>query len=548
MTTVTVTRFMTALLAVLLVPVVVAAQQPPPVSVETLRADLFTIAADSMGGRDTGSRGDYLATEYVAARFRRLGLEPAGENGSFFQTIPFVHVHVDPAVRLTVDGTPLEVATEALLVAGIDRWDATGRRAVYGGVAGDPSTWPSAAALEGALMVVFPPEGVDPNALPATLQATMANDRTAGAAGFVLVALDLFPADIREQFLQGSVTTDNSPDPRQRPVILASEGAARRLLGADRASLSPGQRGPALGGAVATRVDSLDYPVRNVVAVVRGTDPQLRETYVSMSAHHDHIGLTSVAVDHDSVYAYNHVLRPLGADSPARAPTAAESTRIRELRDSLAGERPDVRDSVFNGADDDGTGTVALLEAARVLSEAPPRRSVLIVSHAAEERGLLGSEWFTDHPTVPLDSIVAEVDMDMIGRGNATDLPDGSPTYLEVIGARRLSTELGDVFERVNTRQTRPFVPDYSFSDPNHPLHYYCRADHYSYARMGIPAMAMSRGEHPDYHQITDEADLIHFQDLARVATLAVDLVAELGNMDHRPVVDVTVDPNAPCR
>src|SRR6185503_6398716 len=157
-------------------------------------------------------------------------------------------------------------------------------------------------------------------------------------------------------------------------------------------------------------------PARNVVAVLPGNDPALRGEYVSLSAHHDHVGYTGRPVDHDSTYAFNRVVRPAGADSPMRPATAEEATKVAALRDSLrtahgGRARPD---SVFNGADDDGSGTVAILEIARTLSAGGgPRRSVLFVSHAAEERGLLGSAWYSDHPTVPRDSIVSELDLDM---------------------------------------------------------------------------------------------------------------------------------------
>jgi Zn-dependent M28 family amino/carboxypeptidase len=182
---------------------------------------------------------------------------------------------------------------------------------------------------------------------------------------------------------------------------------------------------------------------------------------------------------------------------------------------------------------------VALLEIAEhFAAQDRPARSILLVGHAAEERGLLGSQWYTDHPTVPIDSIVAEVDMDMIGRGGSKDLPDGGVGYLEMIGMRRLSVEYGDIFDRVNARQPIPFVFNLTFDAPGHPLQYYCRADHYSYARYGIPSVALSRGEHLDYHQVTDEAQYIDYDAMARVANLVRGVLTEVGNLDHRPKLD----------
>ncbi|HEU4786404.1 MAG TPA: M28 family peptidase, partial [Gemmatimonadaceae bacterium] len=186
---------------------------------------------------------------------------------------------------------------------------------------------------------------------------------------------------------------------------------------------------------------------------------------------------------------------------------------------------------------------------------ARPRRSILFVSHTGEEAGLLGSRWFTDHPTVPVDSIVGEIDEDMIGRGTTTDFPRGgtgagSPTYLEVVGAKRLSKEFGDTLEAANARQPLPFVFDYTYDAPGHPLQYYCRADHYSYARYGIPAVAFSRGEHLDYHQVTDEPQYIDYVDLARVSRMVYAQAMAIANMAERPRLSAPkpADPHGPCR
>jgi Zn-dependent M28 family amino/carboxypeptidase len=247
----------------------------------------------------------------------------------------------------------------------------------------------------------------------------------------------------------------------------------------------------------------------------------------------------------------------MGADSPMRTATSAEWVRIRQILDSLRRVRPSRLDSIRNGADDDGSGTVSILEIAEALSASAsrPRRSILFVSHTAEEDGLLGSRWYADHPTVPIDSIVGEIDQDMVGRGTRLDFPRGgtgagSTTYLEVIGAKRISREFGEYLERANARQPVPFVFDYTYDAPGHPLNYYCRADHYSYARYGIPSVAFSRGEHQDYHQVTDEAQYISYPDLLRVSSMVRDAALLIANAPARPKRDVPkpTDPNAVCR
>lgn len=136
----------------------------------------------------------------------------------------------------------------------------------------------------------------------------------------------------------------------------------------------------------------------------------------------------------------------------------------------------------------------------------------------------------------------------MIGRGDPTDLPGGGPTYLEVIGARRLSNEFGDLLEAANAAQPVPFVFNYEYDAPGHPLQYYCRADHYNYARYGIPSVSLSRGEHHDYHQVTDEPQYIDYDNLARVARMVREAALRVGNADHRPALDRPKgDPKAPC-
>ncbi|MGH9884329.1 MAG: M28 family metallopeptidase, partial [bacterium] len=175
---------------------------------------------------------------------------------------------------------------------------------------------------------------------------------------------------------------------------------------------------------------------------------------------------------------------------------------------------------------------------------------ILFVSHTAEEKGLLGSKWFTDHPTVPRGSIVAEVDVDMIGRGGVNDVVGGGPTYLEVVGLRRLSKEFGDWFEAVNAKQAVPFVFNYEFDAPGHPLQYYCRADHYSYARYGIPSVSLSRGGHMDYHQVTDEPQYIDYPDYARLTQMVFDGLMAVANADHAPRLSAPkpADPHVRCR
>ena len=256
-------------------------------------------------------------------------------------------------------------------------------------------------------------------------------------------------------------------------------------------------------------------------------------------------------MDHDSLRAYNTVVRPRGDNDPVGDPTPEQMTRIKTILDSLRKLRPARVDSIVNGADDDGSGSMGLLEIAEAVmkSGTRPKRSLLFVWHTGEESGLQGSRWYTDHPTVPRDSIVTQLNIDMIARGGPNDEKLGGPGYLQAIGTRRLSTELGDLAESVNKEGKHGLVFDYTYDADGHPDNYYCRSDHYMYARYGIPIAFFSTGGHRDYHQVTDEAQYLDYDKFARVTSFVADLADHVANLTDRPVVDKPKpDPQAPCK
>jgi hypothetical protein len=422
--------------------------------------------------------------------------------------------------------------------------------AVYGGPATDSTRWISPAQAAGKVVVLDLPPGVPMRGVPI-------GARWRGAATIAIVALDVVGPEAVARLREGRPVPDTLRNPNVLPTLWITRRAAAIMLGADPTTLAPGAAGGSIRGRFDIARTPVPYPARNVVAILRGSDPVLRGQYVSLTAHNDHVGYDHFPVDHDSIRAFDRVIRPMGADSPVRPPTADEWMRIHKLLDSLRKVNRPRLDSIRNGADDDGSGTVAILEIAEAMSRGRvrPKRSILFVNHTGEEAGLLGSRWYTDHATVPIDLIVAEIDQDMTGRGRPDDFPRGgtgagSPTYLEVIGAKRLSREFGDSVEAANSREPLPFAFDYSYDAPGHPLQYYCRADHYSYARYGIPSLAMSRGEHLDYHQVTDEAQYIDYPDLARVTKMVYSAAMVIANMGHRPGLDVPkpADPHGQCR
>ena len=520
------------------------AMLPPtqaPISEADLRFRLYQLADDSLAGRAAGERGDWVATGIIAEEFRRLGLKPAGDSGTYFQNVPLVVGLVDSLARVSVHTSALRLWTDFVPAVG-GRGFATGpirridnARVIFGGTLGDTAHMISSVAAAGRFVVLATPRDASGKRSPYYWRYA-GLDRFPGAAAIAVVALDVVAPFYLDELRAGIVQPAPPPGAPSVPApILVSEDAAGVLLGRPLARARPGDGTRKVRGSVGSVLRPLPSPARNVVAVLPGSDPALRGTYVALSAHNDHIGIAPNPVDHDSLHIAN---------------MAYERVAPQRGRDSARKLHPPRPDSIFNGADDDGSGTVALLEIAESLSVSGvrPKRSLLFVSHTAEEVGLVGSKWYADHATVPRDSIMAEIDMDMVGRGRPEDVRGGGPGYLEIVGSRRLSSELGRLTDSIATRQRPPFVINYEFDVPGHPEQYYCRADHFSYARYGIPSLNMSRGDHPDYHEVTDEPQYIDFNALMRVVRFTTELALTVANLDHRLVVDgPRTDPKAPC-
>ncbi|HXI20752.1 MAG TPA: M28 family peptidase, partial [Gemmatimonadales bacterium] len=367
-------------------------------------------------------------------------------------------------------------------------------------------------------------------------------------------------------FLRRPSTFVDAPDagtPRpDTPILYLTAEAAGKLFAGSLDGLAPGATGATASLDLIVHVEPVPNPARNVVAILPGSDPKLRGEYVAIGAHNDHIGMNQRPVDHDSLRLYNHLVRPGGAeDSRAQATPEQQQEINRQLAAWRAAHPGTEReDSISNGADDDGSGSVSVLEMAQHLAslKRAPRRSILFVWHVGEELGMLGSGYFTDYPTVPRDSIVAQLNIDMVGRGDAWDVTGeskdgqtlhGNPNYLQIVGSRRLSTELGDLIEQVNRADKHGLVFDYSMDANGHPMNIYCRSDHYSYARYGIPVAFFTTGGHSDYHQVTDEPQYIDYDHMARVDRLIEDVAIHVANLDHRVVVDhPRPDPHGSCQ
>jgi len=528
----------------------------PAITTADLRTRLSIFADDSMQGRETGKIGNFKGTEYIARELAKLGLRPAGEKGTFFQELPYRDVAVDPAAAMSIDNQGMQLGTDFLVLPSYGpipfggSLEGAGVQTVYGGRWGDTTAIdPSQTA--GRLVVFSAPTNAQGQAAPQFWGVSGFARRFANAAGIAIATLDITPAQLRSLLAEPRSRVVVPGAPRSQFGMIVTRDAARRILGVALESARAGTAGKPLTIIARFKEATTEAPARNVIAVLEGSDPKLRGQFVAIGAHNDHVGFTEQAVDHDSVRAYNAVIRPEGAEDTPRQPSAEEATRIRGILDSLRATRPARMDSINNGADDDGSGSMAVLEIAEALATArvKPKRSILFVWHTGEEKGLLGSEYFTDVPTVPRDSIVAQLNIDMIGRGTAQDVKNGGPHYVQLVGSRRLSTELGDLVESVNTTGKHGFTFDYQYDANGHPQNIYCRSDHYSYARYGIPVVFFTTGVHRDYHMVTDEVQYIDFDHFRGVTQLIHDIATTVGNRAKAPVVDKPKpDPKGECR
>lgn len=523
------------------------------VTAPDLAARLSILAHDSMLGREAGQPGNVKATDYIAAELRRLGVEPAGENGTYFQTLPMVLRSVDSASALQSGAGTVAIGDLYPLRAGLGgnpfavEWFGEHVPLVFGGRLGSPDMI-SPDAAHGRFVVFLPAMAQNGQPFGNLTGPGGVLARYTGAAAVAVAGLESASAPARAFLRQVQVVMVDStvPSPPSVPGVALTTAAAERLLGGPLASMQPGQVAGEVSGRFGFARRPVPAPARNVVGIVRGRDARMRHTYVAIGAHTDHDGVGPV-LEHDSVRAYNTVIRPLGANNPVRAATPDEAARIAAIRDSLRRRGAPRADSIFNGSDDDASGVAVVLELAEYFQRHRPARSLLLVFHNAEEKGLLGAAYYTDHPTVPRDSVVAMVNLDQVSRGGSADVPGSPDNSVYLLGTRRLSTGLGDLVEAINTRGHNLNL-NYEYDADGHPANGYCRSDHYMYARYGIPVVFLSAGWHRDYHQVTDEIQYASIGTMQKVALFVRDIVAEVAR-GERPVVDKPrPDPRAPCR
>src|SRR5687768_3182578 len=535
----------------------------PPTVAEITAGDLMTrvykFADDSLMGRAVGSIYNDMGTAYIESEVRRLGLQPAGDNGTYFQKMPIYTRNLDSTSNVTIGDATFKAGRDFTASAAGFARPVTNASVVFVGAWLDTLTNIPLDSVRGKVLVYTPgglPPGSDVSAFVASHGYHHWQDMQSAASGTVVVIGDAIPPQATRAAFNSTATVFLEDSVALR--LNVTRAMAEAMLGAPPSAWANRLAGKTITASV--RFTDVSKPGRNVIAIQPGSDPKLKNQYVAIGAHNDHIGFrTQGPVDHDSVKAFMQVVRPQGADSDNRPPTAEEAVRVKAILDSLRSVNSPRQDSIYNGADDDASGSMTVLEIAEAFAKGTqkPKRSILFVWHTGEEQGLWGANYFTANPTVPRDSIVGQLNLDMIGRGGATDVTGedlekkplmGGEGYLQLIGSRRLSTEMGDLLEAVNKEKKFGLRFDYAMDANGHQQNIYCRSDHYEYAKFGIPITFLTTGGHADYHQVTDEPQYIDYPHMTVIAQFVMESAMRIANLDHRLVVDkAKPNPKAAC-
>jgi hypothetical protein len=534
---------------------------PKPTKAAITPADLMTrlyqFADDSMMGREAGRVGNMKGTAYIASELKRLGVEPAGDNGTYFQNLPGTGLYSMEPSTMTAGTRSLTWLKDFVVVpTQIAPRTLRSAQVIFGGVQGDTLHELKPGEAAGRIVVMLPRPPAAPGAGRGGFGGRGGAPRpnpNANALGTITVDLDNATPEAIARVIKPAnpdVATARGEPLNTFVFRMTSEAASALFGGRSLLELPVGTVGGPLNAQLNYSFEPRGEWARNVVGIIRGSDPKLRNEYVAIGAHNDHVGY-GAKVDHDSAYAMRHaVMRGTirGLDT-IRGLTPEERAAIKINVDSLHKIRPARLDSIANGADDDGSGSMAVLEIAEAIAKSPvkPKRSMLFVWHTGEEKGLLGSAYYMTHTTVPATSIVTQINIDMIGRGRAEDLPGGGPDYVGVVGAYKLSTELGQMVDAVNKKQAKPLKLDDRYDqDVTKTLgssynNIYGRSDHYNYAKIGIPIAFFFTGLHGDYHQTTDEPQYIDYPHYSRITNYIKDLVVTVANNPKRPAVDKPV-------
>ncbi|HFA50657.1 MAG TPA: M28 family peptidase [Bacteroidetes bacterium] len=487
-----------------------------------MKSYLETLASDEMQGRETGTEGQRKAAKFIEDHFRELGFPAIGDDGGYQQKIAFTAENWhNGKIHLNLNGKDYRHLYDfySFPSTNVDRKTYQTDQVVFLGYGIDDPQYSDykGVDVEGKTILIYKGEPMRKNGKSyitrsRKLSSWSTNWRKKLEAAYqhgVALVLIIDP-DIKKSIAKNRSTLLSSqmkmgeggnPKGRYANNMFISGTVAKDIVGSkmkkfvkvrDGIKKTGKPKSMALKCKLAAEQTKKTRQLlgSNVLGFIEGADPKLKEEVVVVTAHYDHLGMRNK--------------------------------------------------SIYNGADDNGSGTSAVMNISKAFMEAKnkgqgPRRSVLFMLVSGEEKGLLGSEYYSENPVFPLENTVADVNIDMIGR---IDKKHSTPNYIYVIGADRLSTDLHKINEAANAAYTHLDL-DYTFNAKNDPNRFYYRSDHYNFAKKGIPSVFFFSGVHEDYHRTTDTVDKIMFDKMEKIARLVFYTVWELANRDERIVVDV---------
>jgi hypothetical protein len=488
------------------------------ISAAELKKQLYVIAGPEMEGRNTPSAGLKKAAAYLESEFIAMGLQPIA-NGKY--QMPYA-LYLDSILASSFSVNNQNYVSGEDFQMNPNNYSALlhASEVVFVGYGIEDEKFNELAGLDLKGKVVIYSTEKEPfvngksiitgteKASSWTAAKRLRNLQSKNPALIISVNPDL-ESNLKRMasYLQtGRLILDKPNQPVQASVITVSKTVADAILAKTKSSISSltaaiASTGKPASKAVKTSVQASvlskvsNVKADNVMGLLEGTD--LKDEIVVVSGHYDHIGLTTEGTD-----------------------------------------------KVNNGADDDGSGTTGVLEMAQAFTKAKaeghgPRRSILFLTVCGEEKGLLGSEWYSESPIFPLAKTVTNLNIDMIGRVDPAH--KDNPDYVYLIGSDKLSSDLHKISEYTNATYTRLTI-DYKYNDPNDPDRIYYRSDHYNFAKHGIPIIFYFNGIHEDYHKPSDEVSKINFEMLAKRARLVFFTAWDIANRDKAPVVDVKND------
>lgn len=478
------------------------------INASDLKAHLTFLASDELEGRETGTHGQRVAAKYIASQFMRLGLKP-GNNGSYFQYFKVANVQIENTdlkigrekfgYRKDYFATNLMSVPETLT----GEW-------VFGGFGLQQEGYDNfkhfSAQDKNVLLLAGSPDKSVTD-IRRQIGMWMKNSeliREKGAKSVWMVV----PDEVYEKFSIMAKTSTFAligDEAAGAPVFILNSRMGTALLKAgnkkmdyaktkemlEKSDALPSMNFAKLNLNYALKKKAEETLASNVMGLLEGTDK--KDEIIVITAHYDHLGAQN--------------------------------------------------GKVYNGADDDGSGTVTILELAEAYATAAkngiyPRRSILFMTVSGEEKGLWGSEFYSDNPVYPIEKTVCNLNIDMIGRIDpAYQNKKDSANYVYLIGSDKLSSELDAINKEMNNKHTQ-LTLDYKYNDPNDPERFYYRSDHYNFARKGIPVIFYFTGVHKDYHQPTDDVEKINFDKMVTIGRLVFSTAWELANREKRIVVD----------